>query len=131
MTFLGHVVSEAGIAMDLKKLEAVRDWPTPRNLKETRGFIGLCAYYRKFIRSFSETAKPLHALTRKIEPFVWSEQCQTAFDELKVKLTTAPVMSLPRDEGEYILDTDASGWAIGAVLSQVQDSEERTLSYGS
>ena len=131
VTFLGHVVSDAGIAMDPKKLEAVRDWPTPKNLKETRGFMGLCAYYRKFIRSFSETARPLHALTRKNEPFVWSGQCQTTFDELKTKLTTAPIMTLPRDEVEYILDTDASGWAIGAVLSQVQDAEERIVSYGS
>ena len=131
VTFLGHVVSKTEIAMDPRKLEAVRDWPTPRNLKETIGFIGLCAYYRKFIRSFSETARPLHALTRMNEPFIWTEQCQAAFEELKEKLTTAPVMTLPRDEGEYILDTDANGWAIGAVLSQVQDSEERIVSYGS
>ena len=131
VTFLGHVVSAAGIAMDERKLEAVRSWETPKNLKETRSFVGFCAYYRRYVRNFSAIAKPLHALTKKNVRFEWSEECQAAFDELKRCLTAAPVVSLPRDEGDYILDTDASGWSMGAVLSQVQDGHERVISYGS
>ena len=131
VTFLGHVVSGNGITMDPRKLEIVRSWPTPRNLKETRAYIGLCAYYRKMIKGFSEIARPLHMLTHKNVRFEWTEQCQVAFDELKRRLTSAPIVSLPRDEGEFRLDTDARGWAIGAVLSQIQDGQERVISYGS
>ena len=129
--FLGHVVSGDGIRMDSRKIEVVRDWPRPKNLREVRSFLGLCAYYRKFVQGFSALASPLHALTRKYARFDWSDTCQKAFETLKEKMLTAPVMSLPRDEGEYTLDTDASGWAIGAVLSQQQDGHERVIAYGS
>ena len=131
IVFLGHVVSGEGIRMDPRKIEVVRDWPRPKNLREVRSFLGLCAYYRKFVQAFSAIANPLHALTRRYARFDWSDTCQKAFETLKEKMLTAPVMSLPRDEGEYTLDTDASGWAIGAVLSQQQDGHERVIAYGS
>ena len=131
VTFLGHVVSADGIAMDEKKLKAVRNWATPKNLKETRAYVGFCSYYRQYLKDFSALASPLHALTRKNARFEWTEECQRSFDELKKRLTAAPIVALPRDEGEYRFDTDASAWSMGAVLSQIQDGHERVISYGS
>ena len=131
VVFLGHVVSAAGIMVDERKMAVVREWERPRNLKEVRSYIGFCAYYKRYIKDFSSIARPLHALSKKNARFEWTTECQEAFDELRRRLTTAPVVSLPRDEGEYRLDTDASNWAIGAVLSQVQDGEEKVIAYGS
>ena len=129
--FLGHIISERGIAMDPRKLGSVQPWPTPTKLKKVRGFVGLCSYYRRHMRDFSSIAQPLHALTKKNAHFFWSPECESAFQTLKEKLTTAPVIALPRDEETFILDTDASKYAIGAVLSQLQDGEERVVAYGS
>ena len=100
-------------------------------MKEKRAFVGFVSYYRRYIKDFSATARALHQLTRKDVRFEWTDECQTAFETLKQKLTSAPIVSLPREEGEYQLDTDASGWTIGAVLSQVQDGHERVISYAS
>ena len=96
IVFLGHVVSGEGIRMDLRKIEVVRDWSRPKNLREVRSFLGLCAYYRKFVHGFSAIANPLHALTRKYARFDWSDTCQKAFETLKEKMLTAPVMSPKR-----------------------------------
>jgi transposase InsO family protein len=131
VNFLGYIISENGIGTDSAKIEAVANWPVPRKLKEVRGFLGLCGYYRKFVKNFSEIAAPLHALTKKNQAFLWSEDCQSAFSQLKQKLTEAPILSLPLDCGTYIVDTDASDHGIGAILSQVQDGEERVISYAS
>ena len=131
VAFLGYTVSGEGISTDASKIEAVRDWPTPANLKQCRSFIGLCQYYRRFVPKFSEIAAPLYALTKKGVPFVWTPQCQAAFDQLKSSLISADVLALPSDEGEYILDTDASDVAMGGVLSIVQDGVERPVCYAS
>ena len=129
--FLGYVISASCISTDPRKIELVKSWPVPNKLKEVRSFVGLCSYYRRFVEGFSEMASPLHALTRKNAVFRWTAECQISFDRLKSSLVNAPVLSLPRDEGEYLLDTDASDHGIGAVLSQIQDGEERVLSYAS
>ena len=131
VSFLGYIVSPAGISADQSKIESVKNWPTPNKLREVRGFDGLCSYYHKFIQGFSDIAAPLHDLTKKNQPFVWSQKCQAAFDELKQRLCTAPVLSLPANEGTYILDCDASDHGIGAALHQIQDGEEKVLAYGS
>ena len=123
VTYLGHVVSAHGIAMDEKKLSAVRDWETPRCLKDVPAYVGFCSYYRCYIKNFSALCRPLHALTQKNARFEWTQECQDASDELKKKLTSAPIVLLPRDEGEYRLDTDASGWSIG---SGVESSARRS-----
>ncbi len=73
--FLGHVVSQDGIATDPKKIEVVRDWPKPENIHALRSFLGFCSYYRRFIPNFSEMAKPLHCLSEKGQKFIWSEKC--------------------------------------------------------
>ena len=129
--FLGYVVSDEGLSTDPDKVEAVANWPTPVKLREVRGFLGLCGYYRRFVRQFSDIAAPLHAMTKKNRVFEWTADCQKAFNMLKTCLVSSPVLSLPRDGGGYILDTDASEHGIGAVLSQVQDGEERVLAYAS
>ena len=129
--FLGHIVSEKGIECDPKKIEAVTEWPEPTSATQVRAFIGFASYYRKFIPQFSNICYPLTRLTQKDAPFDWSDECQAAFDLLKQLLTTAPILSYPVNKGKYILDTDASNVAMGAVLSQVQDGEEKVIAYAS
>lgn len=129
--FLGHVVSTEGIAVDPAKVHEVVEWPTPRRLRDVRAFLGLCAYYRKFILGFSIVAAPLFALTKKDSPFVWDEDCQEAFDRLKSALTSSPILSLPTNEAVYVLDCDASDFGIGAVLSQRIGGDEKVIAYGS
>ena len=131
VTFLGHVVSEDGIETDPAKVESVKSWPVPRNVTEVRSFLGLCSYYRRFVKDFSMIAAPLHALTGKNARFNWSDECEEAFGELKNRLVSTPILGMPRDDGEYRLDTDASNFSIGAVLSQIQDGEERVIAYAS
>lgn len=129
--FLGHIVNREGVATDPSKVAAVKNWPSPTKVKEVRSFLGLCSYYRRFVMGFANIARPLHDLTKKTEKFVWTEACESAFEQLKSALTTTPILALPSDEGEYILDTDASDNALGAVLSQVQEGQERVIGYGS
>ena len=89
------------------------------NKRELRGFLGLCSYYRKFIKSFSDVASPLYKLIEKETVFAWTEQCKEAFDELKRRLTTAPILAYPIASGKFTLDTDASEKGIGVVLCLV------------
>ena len=131
VAFIGHVVSENGIEMQSDKIDAVKEWPIPRNIHEVRSFLGLCSYYRRFVAGFADLATPLHALTRKGARFEWGPACQQAFEILKERLTTAPILGTPRDQGTFILDTDASNTGLGAVLSQVQNDVEVVLAYGS
>jgi len=129
VTFLGHVVSEDGIATDPEKTRLIRDWPVPRNLKELRSYLGLTSYYRKFVKDYSKIAVPLTDLLKKDHRYVWTEDCQQAFDQLKAAFMSPPVLALPRNEGLMILQTDAADRSIGAILSQVQDGHERMVAY--
>ena len=131
VAFLGHIVSGKGIATDPDKIRAVTEWPVPETVTDVRAFLGLCSYYRRFVESFAAVAGPLHALTGKARSFAWTDECQKAFEELKTKLTSAPVLAMPADEGQYYLDTDASYGSIGAVLSQMQQGHERVIAYAS
>jgi len=131
VTFLGFTVCQAGVGTDPSKIEAIQHWPVPTTLRQSRAFVGLCQYYRRFVPNFSEIAAPLHALTKKGARFDWTPQCQSAFEQLKRCLTSADVLALPTDEGTFILDCDASDNAVGAVLSQVQNGEERPIFYAS
>jgi len=125
--FLGYTVSQRGVGTDPDKISAVRDWPGPNNLRQCRAFVVLCQYYRRFVRDFSTIATPLYNLTKKGVGFACTEECHTAFDSLKIALTSAEVLALPNEEGTFILDCDASDRAIWAVLSQVQNGEERPI----
>ena len=131
VSVLGYKVSRQGLSTQEDKIEAIRTWPTPRNLQQTRSFIGLAQYYRKFVPHFATIAAPLHALTKKGVHFNWTNECQRAFDELKDKLINTEVLALPKDDCRYILDCDASDLAMGAVLSQIQDGQERPIAYAS
>jgi hypothetical protein len=95
VVFLGHVISAEGIIVDPRKVEAVLKWERPTNVIEIRSFLGLAGYYRRFIEGFSTIASPLTKLTRKEVRFVWSEECELSFRELKERLTSAPVLALP------------------------------------
>jgi len=129
--FLGHVISAEGVEMQTSKIEAVTEWPRPRSTHDVRSYMGLCGYYRRFIAGFADIAAPLHALTGKGVRFHWGPEQELAFNTLKEKLTTAPVLGMPDNEGQYILDTDASDVGLGAILSQVQNNEERVIAYAS
>ena len=133
VSFLGHVVDAEGVQCDPKKIEAVKCWDIPTNVTEVRSFLGFANYYRRFIKSFAQIASPLTNLTHKGKVFIWSKECQDAFDCLIGKLVQAPVLSYPsRDETDlFILDTDASDIGLGAVLSQKQNGVERVIAFGS
>lgn len=129
--YLGHYVTASGLSTDPEKVNRVKNWQTPRTLKEVRAFLGLAGYYRKFIRDFSVIASPLHKLSQKDERFKWTSTCEEAFLKLKVALTSAPVLGYPDFSRDFILDTDASGEGSGAVLSQLVDGQECVIAYAS
>lgn len=128
--FLGHIVSEDGVTTDPEKTKAIKEWPTPKNQKHVRSFLGLCSYYRKFVQGFAEIARPLNKLGEKGTIFKWTEECEAAFNMLKDKLTTAPILCYPMLGLPYVLDTEyACDEAVGAVLSQIQEGKERVVAY--
>ena len=129
--FLGHIVGRNGLACDPEKLSAVRNWHAPDRLKAVRQFVGFVGYYRRFVKNFAELAEPLVALTRKGTPFIWTDRQQSAFDALKACLLSAPILGFPTEEGRFILDTDASLFAVGGVLNQIQNENEVVIAYAS
>ena len=116
--YLGHILSEEGLRPDPKKIEAVEHFPTPRSVKNVRQFLGLAGYYRRFIKDFARIAKPLSRLTEKEIAFEWDEKAQEAFDVLKKRLCNAPILQFPDLTQPYNITCDASGFAVGGVLSQ-------------
>jgi len=131
VSFLGHVISGQGIECDPEKVAAIATWPTPTSIAEVRTFCGLASYYRAFAHNFAAKAKPSHNLTRKGATFSWTPECEAAFQELKQALTSTPILVAPCDGGQYVLDTDASDTALGAVLQQVQGDKLHVIGYAS
>ena len=131
VVFLGHVVSEQGVLPNPKLVESVTDWLVPRCRREVQQFLGLANYYRRFVPGFSDVAVPLTRLTSKEVDFAWESDAQTAFDQLKQALCSAPVLSFPQEGGDFILDTDASAFGVCGVLQQLQHGEEKVIAYGS
>lgn len=117
ISYLSHVISATGVAMDLDKVQAISDWPQPRSARAVRGFLGLAGYYRKFVKNFGTIAAPLTVLLRK-EGFSWTDDAGTAFNALKTAITTAPVLALPDFAKPFIIECDASTYGFGAVLLQ-------------
>ena len=118
VVFLGHVISNGGIEVDPRKVEAVVQWAVPTNVSELRSFLGMAGYYRRFIEGFSIIAGPLTKLLRKDVQWVWTASCQSSFDELKQKLTSAPVLTIPTGKGGFTVYSDASYQGLGCVLMQ-------------
>ncbi|KAF8730579.1 hypothetical protein RHS02_07663, partial [Rhizoctonia solani] len=116
--YLGIVISPAGFSMDQKKIKAVTSWPQPKTIKQVQAFLGFVNYLRRFIPNFSLVARPLHNLTKKETPWTWGKPEEDAFQELKLLVTQSPVLVHSNPDLPYYLETDASGVAMGAILSQ-------------
>ena len=129
--YLGHVNDKGGIRPNPQKLEAVRNWERPKRVTQVRSFTAFCNYYRKFVKNFAEVAKPLYALTSEAVKFTWNEEHEETFQLLKMRLLQAPILSFPNFLHPFVIDTDASETALGAVLSQVIEGEERPVAFES
>ena len=129
--YLGFEVSSTGIKASVDKVKIVQDWPEPQNVHDVRSFLGLVNYYRRFIRDYSQIAKPLTDLTKDKVKFKWAEDQVAAFNKLKFALTTAPILRLPNFENEFILTTDASSASVGAVIEQDFGRGLQPLAYDS
>jgi transposase InsO family protein len=140
--YLGHVISSAGIKTSQRKIDKVKNWPSPNNETELRSFLGLCGYYRRFIKNYSSIVAPLEKLcttpnNKKCKAnfsksqWIWNSHHEESFLHLKYCLTHAPILAYPCKIGRFILDTDACHESIGAVLSQMQNGEEKVIAYAS
>ena len=123
--YLGMIIEEGKISMDPGKLKGIRDWPPPTTVKQTRGFLGFGNFYRRFIWHFSDLAKPLNDLLKKDQTFEWTDDCQRAFDELKKRFTEEPVLMMPDKTKPFQIESDASKYATGAVLTQLDSNGDR------
>ena len=119
--FLGYVVSSDGIAMDPMKVQAILEWKTPLSVRDVQCFLGFANFYRKFIKDYSKVVLPLTQLTHKDQPFIWSSDASEAFESLKRAFTTAPILAHVDPTKRFILEADASDFALGSVLSQTGD----------
>ena len=134
--FLGHVISENGVAVDPRNTDKVQKFPVPVTQKQLRGFLGLCNYYRRFVKNYSTICVPLNALLKKevkrnFSPSDWTPQCQAAFETLKQALISPPILRFVDMDKEFILSTDASKEALGFVLGQKDENgKEYVIAYG-
>jgi hypothetical protein len=127
VSFLGHVISRDGIEVDPSKIETMVKWERPTNVHEIRSFLGLVGYYRRFVKGFSTLSGPLTALTKKHVHYVWSDECEASFQELKRRLVTAPILTLPSSKEGFVVYSDASQNGLGCVLMQ----QEKVIAYAS
>ncbi|GJP69707.1 hypothetical protein CLOP_g709 [Closterium sp. NIES-67] len=127
--FLGHLVSAQGVHVDPKKIEAVRTWKTPENVKELQQFLGFANYYNRFVPQYAKLAAPLTNLLKKNTSYKWETKHQEAVEQLKQALTSAPVLILPDPERDYVIEADASDQAVGAVLMQDQGNGLQPIAY--
>jgi len=125
---LGVVAGKGQVRMEQEKIKAVKEWKTSMKIKDIESFLRFANFYRRFIHNFSHTARPLNELKGKKE-WKWKKEHQEAFEELKEKITSQPVLSLPKREGKFRVETDASGHAIGGVLSQEQDGKWKPIAF--
>ncbi|KAJ8507306.1 hypothetical protein ONZ45_g10310 [Pleurotus djamor] len=122
--YLGVLVSEGKVEMDPAKVAGVREWPAPRNVTELQSFVGFVNFYRRFVRDFSHIARPLFNLT-SAKDWHWTEVEQAAFDQLKLAITSEPILALPHEDRPYRVEADSSDFATGAVLSQLDPTDQK------
>ncbi|GKD63703.1 putative reverse transcriptase domain-containing protein, partial [Tanacetum coccineum] len=125
--FLGHVIDSEEIHVDPAKIGSIKDWTSSKSPTEIRQFLGLAGYYRRFIEGYLKIAKPMTKLTQKKVKFVWGDKQEAAFQLLKQKLCSAPILALPEGSEDFIAYCDASKKGLGAVLMQ----REKVISYAS
>jgi hypothetical protein len=131
VTYLGHILSRDGVSPDHSKVTAIWNFPRPKTVRDVRAFLGLSGYYRSFIKEYAAVSRPLTQLTKKDATFEWTDAQQVSFDKLKAALTSDSVLAHPRFDLTFILSCDASNYAISAILSQLQNSKERPISFAS
>jgi hypothetical protein len=128
MKYLGMIIGHGKVCMDPLKVVAVAEWPTPKNKKEIQQFLGFANYYWCFIKGFSGIAKPLTSLTRN-EQWQWRQEQQRAFEEVKWRICSEPVLTIPVNNAPYCLEADSSDYASGAILSQKIDDKWHPVAY--
>ena len=131
VAFLGHSLSINGLEAYRGKIAAIKKFPVPTNLTEVNSFLGFCSYYRRSVKNFVKLAQPLHKASAVAENFNWTTEARDAFKTLKFRLTTTPILAFAMMEKSFILYIGASLTTMGAVLSQVQDEQGRTICYAS
>ena len=129
--YLGNVITDQGLQVDQHKIEAIKNWPAPKNIHELRSFLGLANFYRRFVDHFSQLASPLTFLLSKTNPYSWTEKQQEAFEHLKKALSETPVLAIPDPDLPFTVTTDASDIALGAVLSQDQGKGDQPVAFES
>ena len=130
VSYLGHIITPAGVKPDQSKVDAILNYPRPTNAKEVRQFLGLAGYYRRFIKDFSKISSCLHRLTGPKSTFEWTDECQEAFNYLRTALTKSPILAYPDFNNPFELHVDASDSGLGYILGQVQDGKEVVIAYG-
>jgi len=129
LEFLGHVIGKDGLAPDDRKVQTINEYPAPTNTLEIQSFLGMTGFYRQFIQDYSEITKPITDLLKKKAVFKWTSECQDAFEQLKQCLINSPILRLPNKIGRFTLMTDASDFALGAVLSQDHEGTDYVIAY--
>lgn len=128
--YLGYVVSEQGISIDMEKIRPILDYQTPKSVKDVRRLLGLANFYQKFIKKFSDITAPISDLLKKDKKkFLWTPEADKALDQLKESLINPPILANPDFDEEFTIESDASDLAVGAVLTQVQKGEKRVIAY--
>ena len=129
--YLGMFINRDGIRMDDSKVKAITDWPTPMMVCGVCSFLGLANFYRCFIKDYATLAKPLTDLTQKDKAFTWGDMEANAFASLKTRFTTAPILAYPDNDCQFRLETDASDFATGVVLSILKNDKWHLIAFSS
>ena len=130
MDYLGIIIEKGMTRMDPVKIEGIRNWPRPAKVKDIRSFLGFCNFYRPFIRGFAHIARPLNELTKKDTEWNWTTRQEEAFNKLKERVTSEPVLAHPELDKQFEVEVDASGFALGAVLLQKKtDGKKHPIVY--
>lgn len=129
LIYLGHQISEDGVKPDLAKVDAVKNFSVPKTKKSVKQFLGLVGYYRRFIKDMAKIARPLTQLLKKDTPFLWGESAQFAFEILRNSLSSEPLLQFPKFSEQFLVTTDTSNCAVGAVLSEGSVGKDLPIAY--